>query len=91
MTELIPIYDASLLSESKVYHINGALYRFTGKCPWARIDHPKWTFKPLVGQGRSATLELNQNKVTRLVYEVPGMTANRKTEVVGQAIQQSLF
>ncbi len=91
MSELIPIYDTSMLSECKVYHINGALYRFTGKCPWARIDHPQWTFRPLIGQSKTATLKLNQNKVTRLVYEVPGMIASRKGEVMGQGIQQSLF
>lgn len=91
MNNLIPVYEPSTLSQCKVYQIKGTLYRFTGKCPWARIDHPQWCFTPLHGQRKTATLKLNQNKVRYGIYEVPGMIANRKSEVIGQGIQQSLF
>ncbi|WP_199330992.1 MULTISPECIES: hypothetical protein [unclassified Calothrix] len=91
MRQLIFVYDHSELSQHKVYQINGTLYRYTGKCPWARIDHPQWCFEPLAGQRKNMTLKLNQTKVKRVIYEVPGMVASRKAEVVGEAIQQSLF
>lgn len=91
MNDLIHVYDASQISESKIYQINGTLYRFTGRCPWAAINHPQWTFEPLPGQRKTSTLNLNKNKVGRCVYEVPGMAANRKSQVVGGAVQQSLF
>lgn len=91
MHDLIFVYEPSTLSQHKVYQIKGTLYRFTGKCPWARIDHPQWCFTPLAGQRRKADIKLNQNKVRHYIYEVPGMVANRKSEVMGQCIQQTLF
>lgn len=91
MHDLIHVYEPSSLSQSKVYQIKGGLYLFTGKCPWARIDHPQWCFTPLAGQRRKADIKLNQNKVRHEIYEVPGMVANRKSEVMGQGIQQTLF
>jgi hypothetical protein len=91
MDNLIPVYEPSTLSQCKVYQIKGVLYRFTGKCPWARIDHPQWCFTPLAGQRRKADIKLNQNNVRHGIYEVPGMVASRQSEVMGLGIQQTLF
>jgi hypothetical protein len=89
---LEPIYEPAQLSTRKVYQIKGTLYRFLYKCPYSRADHPQWCFEPLPGQRKSTTLKLNQNKVRSGIYEVPGMVASRKSEVISNdAIQQSLF
>lgn len=90
MQNLELVYEPSNLSVRKVYQIKGTLYRFLYKDPYASIQHPKWCFEPLLGQRKSAPLRLNRSNF-RGVYEVPGMVAGRKTEVVGEAIQQSLF
>jgi hypothetical protein len=91
MQQIIPIYDPSELSQRKVYQISGTLYRYTGKCPWARIGHDKWTFEPMPGQRKTTTLKLNRDKVRHGIYEVPGMVATRTGTVTGESIQQSLF
>jgi hypothetical protein len=89
--KLIEIYDPSRLSDRKVYQINGALYRFLYKCPHSRSDHPKWCFEPMPGQRKSSILKLNENKVRRGIYEVPGIASTRSETVKCEAIQQSLF
>jgi hypothetical protein len=90
--QLERIYDAAQLSKSKVYQLNGTIYRFTCKCPYARIDHPQWLFEPLNGQRTKATLKLNSSKIrSGCLTEVVGMIADRKSEVIPQGIQQSLF
>jgi hypothetical protein len=90
--QLERIYEPSQLSKLKVYQLNGTLYRFTCKCPYARIDRPQWLFEPLTGQRTKATLKLNSGKIrSGCLTEVVGMIADRKSEVVPQGIQQVLF
>jgi hypothetical protein len=90
--QLERIYDAAQLSKSKVYQFNGTLYRFSCKCPYARIDHPQWLFEPMPGQRSRATLKLNSSKIrSGCLTEVVGLVAGRKSEVTPQGIQQVLF
>jgi hypothetical protein len=89
--KLIEIYEPSQLSVSKVYQIDGTLYRFLYKCPHSRMDHPQWCFEPLPGQRKISTLKLNQNKVRRGIQEVPNMILTRTETATNEAIQQSLF
>lgn len=47
-TNLIKVYDATLLSSSKVYQINGTLCRYLGDA--GSIQHPQYLFLPLPNQ-----------------------------------------
>ncbi len=70
-TNLIKVYDATLLSSSKVYQINGTLSRSLGD--EGTIKHPQYVFLPLPNQKKKASFRLNRNKLMTWCYEVEGM------------------
>ncbi|MFN6487634.1 MAG: hypothetical protein RMY33_033245 [Nostoc sp. DedQUE03] len=53
-TNLIKVYDATLLSSSKVYQINAILCQYLGDA--GTIQHPQYLFSPLPNQ-RKQTYE----------------------------------
>jgi hypothetical protein len=66
---LIKVYDATLLSSSKVYQINGTLSRYLGD--EGSIKHPQFVFLPLPNQKKKASFRLNRNKLmTRIRFTV---------------------
>jgi hypothetical protein len=89
MIDLKSVYDMTLLSTSKIYQINGRLYKFLYEDPYSRTGCEQYIFRPLNGQRVKADLKLNRNKVIRNVYEV-GSIASTAT-VMGNVIQLSLF
>ena len=74
-TNLIKVYDATLLSSSKVYQINGTHCRYLGDA--GTIQHPQYLFLPLPNQKKKASFRLNRNKLMTRCYEVEGMTYNK--------------
>lgn len=84
-TNLIKVYDATLLSSSKVYQINGTLCRYLGDS--GTIQHPQYLFLPLPNQKKKASFRLNRNKLMTRCYEVEGMVYNKP---VGQDNSQQL-
>lgn len=68
---LIKVYDATLLSSSKVYQIDGTLSRYLGDA--GTIQHPQYLFSPLPNQRKKASFRLNRNKLMNRCYEVEGM------------------
>ncbi|BAZ65556.1 MAG: hypothetical protein KME28_13115 [Pelatocladus maniniholoensis HA4357-MV3] len=90
MNNLEPVYETTQLQRGAVYQINGTLYQYQYPDPYARIDHPRFCFRCLDGQRRKADLVLNKNTI-RKAYLVPGYKAQRGSQVIGEAIQQSLF
>jgi hypothetical protein len=73
--KLVRVYDATLLSSSKVYQINGTLCRYLGDS--GTIQHPQFLFSPLPNQRKKASFQLNRNKLMSRCYEVEGMTYNK--------------
>jgi hypothetical protein len=82
------VYDSTLLSKSKVYQIQGILYRFLYKD--GSIQHPQYLFRPLPGQRKKADLQLNHSKLITRCQEVEGMTTNVSV-VDDKSIQMSFF
>ncbi len=91
MQELIPIYDASLLTQSKVYQIEGTLYHFLYRDSYSSVDHPQYIFRPMPGQKKRADLKLNKNKLGMRVKEVSGMFKQTSATVSDECIQLSLL
>ncbi|KAB8313976.1 hypothetical protein SD81_040295 [Tolypothrix campylonemoides VB511288] len=89
MQDLKRVHDTTLLSKNKVYQINGRLYKFLYQDPYSRIGFEQYIFEPLNGQKLRADLKLNRNKVTRNVYELPGIKAN--STVNQNHFQMNLF
>ena len=86
--ELIRVYDSTLLSNSKVYQINGTLYRF--RYENGTIQHPQYTFTPLNNQRKTANLVLNRNKLITKCYEVEGMS-NKVSVIDDNSVQMKLL
>jgi hypothetical protein len=78
--QLIVIREGSLLSVSKIYQIDGALYRFLYSDPWVRCDFPRYVFKPLAGQRKRVEKSLTQQGLRRGVFEVVGYSRTVKVE-----------
>ncbi len=89
-SELLPTYSPDDLKRGAVYQIDGALYQYLYPDPYARSDHPRYQFRCLGGQRKKTDISLNRNTL-RKAYLVPGYQAQRGSEVIGEAIQQSLF
>lgn len=87
-TNLIKVYDATLLSSSKVYQINGTLCRYLGDA--GTIQHPQFLFSPLPNQRKKASFPLNRNKLMTRCYEVEGMVYE-KPVVQDNSQQLQLF
>ena len=66
-TNLIKVYDATLLSSLKVYQINGTLCRYLGDT--GTIQHPQFLFSPLPNQKKKASFRLNRNKLMTRCYD----------------------
>ena len=89
MQELVSVSDCTLLTQSKIYQIDGTLYRFRHKSD--SISHPQFIFEPLAGQRKTAPIRFNQQKVYSRVREVPTLYRQVAAEVSKQAIQLNLF
>ncbi|MHC0067674.1 hypothetical protein ACWATR_33075 [Nostoc sp. UIC 10890] len=87
-TNFIKVYDATLLSSSKVYQINGTHCRYLGDA--GTIQHPQYLFLPLPNQRKKVSFRLNRNKLMTRCYEVEGMTYN-KPVVQDNSQQLQLF
>lgn len=87
-TNLIKVYDTTLLSLSKVYQINGTLCRYLGNT--GTIQHPQFLFSPLPNQRKKASFSLNRNKLITRCYEVEGMVY-QKPVVQDNSQQLQLF
>jgi hypothetical protein len=74
-TNLIKVYDATLLSSSKVYQINGTHCRYLADA--GTIQHPQYLFLPLPNQKKKVSFRLNRNKLMTRCYEVEGMVYNK--------------
>ncbi|WP_313888522.1 hypothetical protein [Nostoc spongiaeforme] len=48
MNNLNPVYDSTLLTNSKVYQIDRTLYQYLYQT--GTREHPKYHFRPLAGQ-----------------------------------------
>jgi hypothetical protein len=79
----------TLLTQGKVFQIDGTLYRYL--YAFGSIKHTQYLFRPLPAQRKTADLRLNRDKVLRKVYEVPGLYRQHHAVVSDGAIQQSLF
>ncbi|WP_242055252.1 hypothetical protein [Nostoc flagelliforme] len=79
----------TLLSKSKTYSIDGALYRYLYSND--SINHTQYYFRPLPRQSKSADLKLNRDKVLRRCYEVPSLYKQHTAEITNNSIQLSLF
>ncbi len=90
MNDLLPVYSPDDLKQGAVYQIEGALYVYQHLDPYARIDYPRYVFRCLQGQSKKVDRVLNRNTL-RKAHLVPGYQAQRGSEVIGEAIQQSLF
>ncbi len=86
--KLVRVYDATLLSSSKVYQINGTLCRYLGDT--GSIQHPQYLFLPLPNQRKKASFPLNRNKLMTRCYEVEGMVYE-KPVVQDNSQQLQLF
>lgn len=84
------VYEASILSSTKVYQIDRVLYRFSHADPYAPLNRQRYKFQPLGGQRRRRDLILSHAKLTAKCYEVPNM---RVSSVVLNKnwVQLSLF
>ncbi|ARV57993.1 hypothetical protein BZZ01_04485 [Nostocales cyanobacterium HT-58-2] len=92
MQQLTLVYDSTSLSIHSIYQIEGYLYRFLYKDPYASIRHPAYVFSPLQGQRRKVNLILNSNKLkAKVVYKVEGMTLEPNMLVTNDAVQLSLW
>ena len=87
-TNLIKVYDATLLSSSKIYQINGTHCRYLGDA--GTIQHPQYLFLPLPNQRKKASFPLNRNKLMTRCYEVEGMVYE-KPVVQDNSQQLQLF
>lgn len=88
MNNLNRVYDSTLLSQSKVYQIDSALYQYRYKT--GTIQAPQYIFRPLAGQRKKADLKLNHKALTTRCYEVEGVTT--KSSVLSQeSLQLSIF
>ncbi len=90
MNDLLPTYSPDDLKQGAIYQIDGTLYQYLYRDPYARNDCPKFVFACLQGQRKKVDRTLNRNTL-RKAYLVPGYQAQRGSEVIGEAIQQSLF
>ncbi|MEA5551778.1 hypothetical protein VB713_12425 [Anabaena cylindrica UHCC 0172] len=86
--KLNPVHDSTLLTQAKVYQIEGILYHYLYKD--GTINHPQYCFRPLAGQRKTADIKLNRNKLLTRVQEVEGMNA-KASVVLGNHLQMSLF
>lgn len=91
MNQLNRVYDSTLLNSGITYQIDGCLYRFLHKDPYAKINAPKYEFQPLAGQKRRCNLTLNHRQLMAKVYEVEGMQVNRNATATQESVQLSLF
>jgi|GEM_PF-805606 hypothetical protein len=91
MKQLNRVYDSTLLTSTATYQIDGRLYRYLGRDPYASIQSPKYRFKPLSGQKRRSDLVLNHRQLMLLVWEVPGMTVSQSAAVTEDSVQLGLF
>ncbi|RCJ42495.1 hypothetical protein A6770_34620 [Nostoc minutum NIES-26] len=89
MTDLQLVRCVTLLTQSKTYSIDGILYRYLYSN--GTVKHTQYMFRPLPRQRKSADLQLNRDKVLRLVYEVPSLYNQHQATQTATAIQQSLF
>ncbi|BAY11032.1 hypothetical protein NIES2098_42090 [Calothrix sp. NIES-2098] len=78
------VLDSTLLSASKIYLIEGHLYRYSHKS--GTIQAPQFHFYPLGGQRRKASLTLNKNRLRRVEE-----TSLRSGEIHPDHIQLSLL
>ncbi|ARV59506.1 hypothetical protein BZZ01_13500 [Nostocales cyanobacterium HT-58-2] len=90
MKELIPVFSGSELRRGAVYQIDGCLYEYAYNDPYARLEAPKYVFKPLSGQRRKAEVVLNKNTVRRAEL-VPDLRGNQHQTANEGHIQLSLF
>ena len=82
------VYDTTMLTQGKVYQIDGTFYRYRYRTD--SILHPQFIFAPIGGQRKTAELSLNRNKVHTRVWLVEGVPLN--VEAAGnKAIQLTLF
>lgn len=89
LDDLVPVYDTTLLTQSKTFWIDNTLYRYSHRLD--SVKHPQYLFEPLPGQKKTATLKLNRNGVVRRVQEVPSLRKQHNALIRNGAIQQSLF
>ena len=85
--QLYAIYDATELSQRKVYQVDGILYRYIHPVP--STASCGYLFRPLPGQSKKADLKLSRNKLSQKCKEVMEMVTG--IEVVGNALQLSLL
>ena len=85
--QLYAIYDATELSQRKVYQVDGILYRYIYPVP--STASCGYLFRPLPGQSKKADLKLSRNKLSQKCKEVVGMSTG--IEVIGNALQLSLL
>ncbi|BAY95875.1 MULTISPECIES: hypothetical protein [unclassified Tolypothrix] len=88
MKDLLRVWDSTLLSSRKTYHIEGTLYRYL--YTKGTIQHPQYIFCPLEGQRKKADITLNHQKLLTRCYEVPDMVPGSEV-VSSNAVQLSLF
>lgn len=89
MIDLQFVGCVTLLSKSKTYSINGALYRYLYSSD--SIRHTQYYFRPLPHQSKTADLKLNRDKVLRKVYEIPSLYNQHRATMTTTAIQLSFF
>ncbi|MBW4635778.1 MAG: hypothetical protein KME30_29035 [Iphinoe sp. HA4291-MV1] len=89
LDDLQLVQCVTLLTQNKVYSIDGTLYRYLYSN--GSIKHPQYLFRPLPRQRKSADLQLNKNKVLRRVFEVPSLYGQHNAVVTDSIAQLSLF
>lgn len=85
-----PIYHPESLGTRRVYRIGTGFYRYIGKCPYCRVDAPKWCFQPLPNQRVKTIKKLSFNQVRHQVYECEGASWHL-TQKQLSPVQQTLF
>ncbi len=86
--QLNKVYDITLLTQNKLYQIDGILYHFIYKTD--SINHPQFIFRPLGRQCKTADVKLNRSKLLIRVFEVEGLNAPSSL-LDGGHLQMSLF
>ncbi|OKH56258.1 hypothetical protein NIES2101_00290 [Calothrix sp. HK-06] len=81
--------EPSNLTNSKVYLIDGVLYRYIYKTD--SINNPKFVFRPLPGQRKRCDLKLNSTQIYIKVFEVKSLYGQITAECGNEAIQLNLF
>lgn len=84
--------EPTTLTQSKVYIINGVLYRYLHKTDSTR--NTKYIFRPLPRQNKKADLQLNSTKVYMIVFEVLSLYGQTDSECISdntEVNQMKLF